>query len=229
MGDEDEALAEASLEAAEVELNFGAELGVEGGHGFIEEEQVGLVDQGAGESNALFLAAGELVGVALGEGVELEHLEGFGDAAGDFRVGEFAGAEAEGDVFKDGEVREEGIALEDGVDGAAVGGEGGDVAAAEDDGAGVGDFQAGDDAEEGGFSAAGGAEEGDEFAVTDEEGDIAEDGGWAEALGEVKDVKLVGGRCPGGWGGGRAGGFNYCCTCVGRDFFQRGSPSFLLA
>jgi hypothetical protein len=49
-----------------------AERGVEIGEGFIEEEDVGLADEGFGKGGALLFAAGELAGESIEERGEFE-------------------------------------------------------------------------------------------------------------------------------------------------------------
>ncbi len=53
---------------------------VEGGDGFVADEEVGAAGEGAGNGDALLLAAGELVGVAGGVGGgEADEVEEAGD------------------------------------------------------------------------------------------------------------------------------------------------------
>ena len=66
VGDEEEGDADAALEALEFGADLFAEVGVEGGEGLVEEEDFGLEDEGAGEGDALFFAAGEFGGEAVG-------------------------------------------------------------------------------------------------------------------------------------------------------------------
>ena len=77
-------------DAAEVVAEAEAELGVEVGEGFVQQQEAGLVDHAAGEGDALHLAAGEggdgAVGV-LGEGDEFQ---GLGDHSGLVGAGEAA-------------------------------------------------------------------------------------------------------------------------------------------
>ena len=81
-------------------------------------------------------------------------------------------------------MREKGVALEDGGDGALIGTEAIEAAAVEDDVAAVGFGEAGDHAEDGGFAAAGGAEERIETAFGDVEGDAVDDAMGRERFGE---------------------------------------------
>ncbi len=72
---------------AQFELHLGPQLGVEGGHRLVQQQQVRLVDEGAGQGHALLLAAGELLRAALAHVGELEHLQGGVHAAGHLRRG----------------------------------------------------------------------------------------------------------------------------------------------
>ena len=61
MGDDDDGVAFA-VELFEKGEDFDAGFGVEISGGFVGQNNRGVVDQGAGDGDALFLAAGELVG-----------------------------------------------------------------------------------------------------------------------------------------------------------------------
>ena len=141
-----------------------AEFGVEVAEGFVEEEALGADGEGAGEGYALLLAAGKLIGAAVLEMIHLDEGEGFGDALVALGVLDFANAQAEGDIFGDGHMGPEGVALEDHAGVTAVGGHEGDIFGIEEDSAGGWEREAGDHAEEGGFAAAGGAQEEEEVA-----------------------------------------------------------------
>ena len=124
------------------------------------------------EGDALGHAAGELVGIGLGEGFEAHESHEFvNDVVADFSD-DAAGDEAGGDVSADGEPGEEVGVLEDQ---AAIGGGGGDGVGAGADFAGVGLVEAGDQSQQGGFSATAGAEEGDQLAGVDVERCVFED------------------------------------------------------
>jgi hypothetical protein len=69
---------------------FGDDAGievVEAGGGFVEEEDGGFLDEGAGDGGALLLSAGEGGGQAVGEGVEAEEGEVFFGAGANFGAG----------------------------------------------------------------------------------------------------------------------------------------------
>ena len=97
--------------------------------------------------------------------------------------------QAEGDVVADGHVGEEGVALEDGVDLALVGGQFGDVPAVQEDPAGVGPLEAGGDPQHGRLAAAARAEEGEELALLDLEADVVDGLDGAEPLGDPAEFK----------------------------------------
>ena len=135
-------------------LHLGAGPGVEGGEGFVEEDDRAVLHQGAGEGGALALAAREGARAAVGAGAEADAVDQVAGAGG---VGAHAAeAGAEDDVAEDVEPGEEQVVLGHVGDapgeGQAVGGGDGAV----EDGAGR---EAGDQAEDGGLADAGGAEQ----------------------------------------------------------------------
>ena len=70
----------------------------------VGEDNLGLVDESAGDSGALLLAARELVGVIIFFFFETEAVEGFGGANETTGFVVAGIDEGEGDVFNDGEV-----------------------------------------------------------------------------------------------------------------------------
>jgi len=164
----------------------GDEFGVEGAGDFVEEHRLGAHGEGAGDGDALLLAAGEFAGeggFAVGEADADEELAG---AGGRFR---FAQPEdfdrGEGEVAEDGQVGEQVKALEDHADLGAVEGEGGPGSRRRPSNqifAGVGGFEEVDAADEGGLAGAGGADDAEDFAGGDVEVDPAEDRPAAERL-----------------------------------------------
>ena len=107
--------------ALQLELHLLAELQVERAERLVEQQHARLVDERARERDALLLAARELPRLALAEPVEADELE---DLARPARATSLprtpSAAQAEGDVLEDRQVREERVALEDGVDVALV-------------------------------------------------------------------------------------------------------------
>ena len=85
MGHVDERDPDLLLDPLQLDLHLLAELQVEGAERLVEEQDGGPVDQGPGERDALGLAAGDLVRLAVLEARQLDELEHVGDAALDLR------------------------------------------------------------------------------------------------------------------------------------------------
>ncbi|SCE47781.1 hypothetical protein GA0115253_105726 [Streptomyces sp. Termitarium-T10T-6] len=156
--------------------------GVDGGGRVVEEEEPGVGEDGAGEGDALALAAGEGEPVLADGGVVAvrqvgDEPVGLGGAGGRLDLLLGGVGEAVGDVGADG-VGEEEAVLGDEPDGGAQGGLGqlADVVAADEDGP-VGDVvEAGQQERDGGLAAAGGADDGDGLAGFDGEREPVEYG-----------------------------------------------------
>ncbi len=106
MGDEEDGLADGGLEGEELVLEAFADDGVDGAEGLVHEEDGRVGGEGAGDADALALAAGELGGVAgaVGGRVEADEVEEFG---GTRACGRLLPAEEGGDgrgVVEDGAV-----------------------------------------------------------------------------------------------------------------------------
>ena len=61
MGDEKKGDADIALQVLQFNLHLAAQLAVEGGKRFVQQQHRRPVDQGAGEGHALLLAAGQFV------------------------------------------------------------------------------------------------------------------------------------------------------------------------
>ena len=204
VGDEEDGLAAFFVLSEEGVHDGAAGLGVEIAGGFVGEEEGGLVDEGAGDGDALAFAAGELGGAVFEAGFEAEVFEegdGFGFAGAGADEGFVPGGGDHGGeegVFEDVEFGEEVVELEDEAEGvvaevgAAPGAGVGEGASAVEDAAGVGAVEGAGDVEEGGLAGAGGADDGDELAGVEGEGDAAEDleasGSHLVGLGDVEDL-----------------------------------------
>lgn len=195
VGDEEEGEAVVG-EAAEDVTDFLAEFGVEGGGGFVQEEDPGFHGQGAGNGDALLLTTGELgraVMGAVGEADPFEELECLG-----FDLGAGATEDVDGgfeEVFEGGPVGEQIELLEDHADAKpelallfardGMGAIDGDVI--DGDVTTVGGFEVVETAEEGGFAAAGRADEDDGLRAWLVVVDGIEDAMGVEGLGEFAD------------------------------------------
>jgi hypothetical protein len=113
MGDHD------GREAAELDVRSheGAEFiagsGIEAGEGFVEEESGGLGEKHTEEGGAGTLSAGESHGVAVFEAFETCLLKSEGDPFTAFISAPAGCGNTEGEVFTDGQVREQQIVLEE--------------------------------------------------------------------------------------------------------------------
>jgi hypothetical protein len=158
-------------------------LGIEGGGGLVEDEELRLVVEGAGEADALALAAGEADAAfaddcfkATGKTV-LDESEDLGGGGGAFEGGgvDFLFGQAEGDVGGDRVIDEEDF-LRHVTDAAApcaalVGAERGVI---DKDAAGAGDVEAEDEIDEGGLAAAGGADNAERGVFGDAERELVD-------------------------------------------------------
>ncbi len=189
MGDVHEGDADLGLDALEFQLHLAAQLEVEGAQRLVEEQHLGVVDQRAGDRDALLLAAGELLRLAAGHRAELDEVEHLLDLLLDGL--DAAAAQTEGDVLVDVQVREERVVLEDGVDLALVGRQGGDVLAGELDGPGGGVLQSGDHPQGGGLSAAGGAQQREEGARGDGEIERVDGGEGAVGFADLAEADVT--------------------------------------
>ena len=143
----------AFLDRADFFAQRNADLGVERRQRLVEQQQLGLRRQCARQRDALLLTAGELVRVAVAELRQLDDLEHLRDALVGLGLADAGHLQAEGDVLRDGQVREQRIGLEHHADIALVGFQPGDVLAADDDLAGGRLLEAGNHPEHGGLAA----------------------------------------------------------------------------
>ena len=179
----------------ELDLHLLPHFEVEGAEGLVEEQNFGLVDDGAGDGDALLLPAREGGDGALFKAFEIDERERLFHLLCDLLFGELflfrvplalvvfvsvhdlLAAQPEGDVFEHVEVGEERIALEHRIDGALVRGEQGNILAVEQDLPARGEVEARDHAQRRRLSAARGAEEGDELTLVDVKADVVDDEG----------------------------------------------------
>lgn len=158
----------------------GAITGVEIAGGFIGEEKPRLAGEGAGDGDALLLAAGELTGEVAAAVEQIDAAEGLGGHLVPLVARESAVGKGKLDIFEHIEVTDEIKALEDEANfaiadaGAAGWGQVGNIVAIEAVGSAGGRFEEADNGEQGGFAATGGAGDGKEFAGLDGQMDSGE-------------------------------------------------------
>ncbi len=130
------------------------------------EEQDGRVDrERPREPHALALPAGELRGIALAEGLELDELQQLADALLDLGLRPLLHAQTERDVLVHGHVPERGVVLEDEADPAALRRERRHVRAVEEDAARVRPLEPGDHAQKRRLAASARTEKGGQRAA----------------------------------------------------------------
>ena len=164
---------------------------IEAGERFVEQHQPRLGRQRPGQGDALALAAGQLVRVAVTVAGQPDHAEPVVAPRRPGRAGQLA--EPERDVVGRREVREQGVLLEHepgvavlGLDapGAVV-----DDVAADADLAGIGGGEPGGEAQQRRLAAPARPDEGDELVVGDREVDAGDGRGAAVRLADVTDVE----------------------------------------
>ena len=112
VGDEQDRAAGLLPDALELVVHDVAGHGVEGAEGLVHEEHLALLGQGPGQGDPLAHAAGELVGLAVGEAAELDEVEQLGGAAPALGLGDAAELERQLDVATDAEPGEQRRVLE---------------------------------------------------------------------------------------------------------------------
>ena len=141
--------------------------------GFVEEEEVGAGDQGAGDGQLLLLAAAEEAALAVQHG--LQDGEQIENVVRDGGGGLALRDEADAEVFQDGHVGENFPALRhvtDALPGAAVGRQCGEGLVLERDSPGAGPQQAHDALEQGGLADAVTPHEADDLAARNVQVDV---------------------------------------------------------
>ena len=173
MGDEDAGNADAVDRILQPVAQFLADLGVDGGKGLIQEQDLGIRCQSPGKGHALALTAGELVGITLFHARQADEVDHFQDPLPYLLFRPLLDFQAEGDVIENGHIAEQGVVLEDEADAPLGSGNVVDPAAVDEDVAAVGILQAGQHAQNRRLAAAAGTEEGDELALVDAKGNVA--------------------------------------------------------
>ncbi len=179
---------ELGLEELQLDLHLLAQLPIEGAERLVEQQQRGLVHQGAGQGDPLLLSAGELAGLALGEAGHLHHLEDVADPVGGRLAFEALLPKPVGDILGDGHVRKEGVILEDGVDVTAIRRDASHIQARNTNPSLIRLFEAGEHPQSGRLAATGRPEERQELANVDLEIDAIDGDHRAETLGDIHQL-----------------------------------------
>ena len=162
--DKEEGDAKFALKRFQFGLHLFAEIGVECGERLVEEQELRALDEGTGKGDALLLAAAKTRRTSSGVFVHFDHAEGGIDAGGNFGHGSVGDAKTVSNIVGDGEVRKEGVLLEDGVNAAFVGRKSVEADGVHPDFAVGRLFESSDEAKESGFARAAFAKKSQEFA-----------------------------------------------------------------
>ncbi len=177
MRDVDRGDAEPALQRRDLGAGLHAQLGVEVGQRLVHEEDLGGADDGPAHGDALALATGEGLRLALEVGGEVEDGGCLLDALADLALVDAGDLQGEAHVVGDRHVRVERVVLEDHCDVAVLGRQVGDVTVTDPDLAAVDLFEAGEHAQRGGLATPGGADENQELAVLDVDVQLVDGGG----------------------------------------------------
>ena len=171
MCDEDCRYAGFLLDAADFLTGLQTQARVEVRQRLVEKKHARYFDQGTGDGDTLLLTAGELARFSVHKMVDLYQFCGFEGFVFHDLLRELCAAfqvfKRERDVLAHGEMRVEGVVLEDQADSAVFRRQVRDIGLTEPDLAACGLDQAADKVERGAFAAAGGAEQADELAIRD--------------------------------------------------------------
>jgi hypothetical protein len=179
------------LQPLDLDLHVEAEILVERAEGLVEQEDLRIHRERAGERDALLLPAGKLPRQPLGESLHMDEAQHVGHALADPRLRRMARLEPVGDVLGDRHMRKERVVLEHDADAAAMRRQMVHGLAVEEDAARALRHEARDDAQKRGLAAARGAQQRDELAGGDVEPDVADRDQVAEAVRDAVERHLV--------------------------------------
>ena len=123
MGNVDDGDAEPVVEVLQLDLHLLPELEVQGAKGLVQEQNVGFIDKGPGQSNALLLTTTELAGTPLFEARQPYQFQGGLHPWLDLPLLHLSHLEREGDVLLHIHVGEEAVVLENHPQVSLVGGD----------------------------------------------------------------------------------------------------------
>ena len=176
VGDVDEGGLELLVQPADLSPHGGAQLGIQVGQRLVQQEDGGVADHGPAQGHALALAAGQGLGLAVEQVLQIQGLGRLMDPPVDLILGDLLLEQAEGDVLVDGHMGVQGVVLEDHGDVTVLGGHIVDHPVADVQLAAADVLQAGDHPQSGGFAAARGAHQDDELLVLDLQVQVGDNG-----------------------------------------------------
>src|SRR5260370_3860128 len=155
------------LDAADLVTQGNAYFSIEGREGFIEQEYLGFDGQGTSQSDALLLATGELVLVAAALVAEADQFKQLGAAVLNHLFWFMPDTHTKGDVLFGGQMRVEGVGLEEHAHGTFAGSPVGDILAVQQNAPLAWCLEAGHHAQDGGFATSTGAKKRKKFPLLD--------------------------------------------------------------
>ena len=162
------------MQVPQLDLHRLAQFHIERRERFVEQQHLGVADDGARQRHALALTAGQLHGAAVRLVQQVDAVEGLAHPRRDLTARDARYAQAVAHVLLDGHVRKQRVVLENRVDLAPVGRVIGHVAPVQHDAAGIGGFKPGDQPQHGGLAATRRPEQGDELALLQRKGHIVD-------------------------------------------------------
>ena len=177
VGDDDDGDTQALVDVLDEAQDGAGGGGVQGGGSLVAQQDLGVGGQGAGDGDALLLAAGELGGIGVRLVGKSHHVQKFQRPLFGFGRGDTGDLHGEADVFEAGALHEQIELLEDHADGPAhlqkrPGGQGGHVLAVDDHMAGGGLLQQVDAPDQRGFAGAAHAHDAEDVPGLDGEAHI---------------------------------------------------------
>ena len=195
--------AELPVQPLELRAHVVAELGVEVGQRFVEEQQARAADEGAADRDPLLLASARGFGLAVEDVPDAEHFRHLAHPGPDLGPRDAGLAEGIGEVLEDGEVRIEGEGLEHHRDPAIGRRDARDVLAVEFHPPAVRRLEPGDDPQGRGLAGRARPEQAEELPVPDAEVDAVQGDHRPEAFAHAFKAKVnVRLRARAGFGGG---------------------------
>ena len=167
MGDINKGNVHFTLQALELQLHFLAQFEIQRTKGFVQQQDLRLVHQTAGNGNTLLLTTGHLADAAALEAFQAHDFQHIAHLTADGLFVQLFQTQAKGHVLEHIQVREQCILLENGVHRALIGRHAGDILAFQQHFAGIRLQKTRDQAQSGGFAAAGGTQQGHELFVMD--------------------------------------------------------------
>ncbi len=193
VGDDDEAGAEPPLDRPQLPLRLLPQGAVEGAQRLVEQQQLRLACQSAGERHPLPLPARQCFGASRFEAFEPHELHQPGDPLGRLLPAQPQALEPVADIGRHAHMRKQRVGLEHHVDRPPMRRQRGQVRPVEPDRARIRRLEAGDEPQQGALAAARRAEQAENLATREIEGDAVDGRLRAEAFGDPLDTEQRGG------------------------------------